>query len=62
MELLAKESMDSCHFNAACTASVLIYNDYKRDGLLVDMVRRAADSCTALPWGAFAARTCAVQT
>lgn len=55
VELLAREAMDSGRFDAACAASTLMYDDYKRDGLLAAMVRRAAASCATLPWGAFAA-------
>ena len=46
----------SGRFDGACAASALVYNDYKRDGLLADMVRRAANDCADLPWGAFAAK------
>ena len=56
VELLAREAMDSGRFDGACAASALVYNDYKRDGLLADMVRRAANDCADLPWGAFAAK------
>ena len=56
VELLAREAMGSGRFDGACAASALVYNDYKRDGLLADMVRRAANDCADLPWGAFAAK------
>lgn len=55
LEYVIRDAVAQARFDAACTASVLVYDNSKRDGLLEDIARTAAADCPTLPWGVMAA-------
>lgn len=53
---LVRNALEQGHFDAACTAAVLMYNDHKRDEHLVLIAQKALSQCDSLPWGVMAAK------
>lgn len=54
--LMVRDAAELHHYDAACTAAVLMYNDHQRDTVLVEIAQSAAQNCDSLPWGAMAAK------
>lgn len=54
--ILVRNALEQGHFDAACTAAVLMYNDHKRDEHLVLIADKALTQCENLPWGVMAAK------
>lgn len=53
---LVRAAAEQGHFDAACTAAVLMYNDHQRDAVLIELAQSAAQDCNSLAWGAMAAK------
>lgn len=53
---MVRTAAEQRHFDAACTAAVLMYNDHQRDAVLAQLAQSAAQNCDSLPWGAMAAK------
>lgn len=51
--ILANEAVQRGRYDAACAATILVYNDFKRDEILSMVAYGAAKNCADLPWGAF---------
>lgn len=56
IEALVLTAVEQKHYDAACTAAVLMYNDFKRDGVLIAIAESAMRQCDTLPWGVLAAK------
>lgn len=54
--VLVNSALEQQHFDAACTAAVLMYNDFKRDEVLTTIARAALTQCSTLPWAVMAAK------
>lgn len=53
---LVHSAVEQQHFDAACTAAVLMYNDHKRDEALIHIAQSAMTQCATLPWAVMAAK------
>lgn len=53
---LVLSATEQKHYDAACTAAVLMYNDFKRDEVLLAIAQSTMNNCASLPWGVLAAK------
>lgn len=51
---LIRDAAEKRRFDAACTASVLMYNDHQRDAVLLEVSNAALQECKDLPWAVMA--------
>lgn len=51
---LIHDAAEKRRFDAACTASVLMYNDHQRDAVLLNVGQTALAQCDDLPWAVMA--------
>lgn len=54
LTIVIKDAAKLHRFDAACTASVLMYNDHQRDAVLLEVGQTALQDCANLPWAVMA--------
>lgn len=56
IKALVQNAIVETHYDAACTAAVLMYNDYARDEVMLTIAESAMAQCDTLPWAVLAAK------
>lgn len=56
IKTLVQTAIAEAHYDAACTAAVLMYNDYARDEVMITIADAAMAQCDTLPWAVLAAK------